>query len=253
MVGSCSAWGDKSSRASDGPRRSGVPQSLRTRSRPVPLEVPLAVPTRNAPAEALAPADQTPAPDTSAPDTCKSGVDFTARGDSTSLSDERMDSRLYRLAKTFWRGSHERSAHLVGQAFDTDCMMTMMEQITERIAKEGNSVVVGRGAPFFLREHPEAFHVFLYAPRVEKIRRLLQDGATQAEAQDLVDVVDRERIAYVKHYFNANWPTRSLYHLMMNTAVGNEAVIETILHTMHRVEGQPIATDYEQPKAPSPV
>jgi cytidylate kinase len=167
--------------------------------------------------------------------------------------DERMDSRLYRLAKTFWRGSHERSAHLVGQAFDTDCMMTMMEQITERIAKEGNSVVVGRGAPFFLREHPDAFHVFLYAPRVEKIRRLLQDGATQAEAQDLVDVVDRERIAYVKHYFNANWPTRSLYHLMMNTAVGNEAVIETILHTMHRVEGQPIATDYEQPKAPSAV
>ncbi len=167
--------------------------------------------------------------------------------------DERMDSRLYRLAKTFWRGSHERSAHLVGQAFDTDCMMTMMEQITERIAKEGNSIVVGRGAPFFLREHPDAFHVFLYAPRVEKIRRLLQDGATQAEAQDLVDVVDRERIAYVKHYFNANWPTRSLYHLMMNTAVGNEAVIETILHTMHRVEGQPIATDYEQPKAPSAV
>jgi cytidylate kinase len=167
--------------------------------------------------------------------------------------DERMDSRLYRLAKTFWRGSHERSAHLIGQAFDTDCMMTMMEQITERIAKEGNSVVVGRGAPYFLREHPEAFHVFLYAPRVEKIRRLLQDGATQTEAEDLVDAVDRERIAYVKHYFNANWPTRSLYHLMMNTAVGNEAVIETLLHTMHRIEGQPIATDYEQPKAPSPV
>ena len=167
--------------------------------------------------------------------------------------DERMDSRLYRLAKTFWRGSHERSAHLVGQAFDTDCMMTMMEQITERIAKEGNSVVVGRGAPYFLREHPEAFHVFLYAPRVEKIRRLLQDGATQAEAEDLVDAVDRERIAYVKHYFNANWPTRSLYHLMMNTAVGNEAVIETLLQTMHRIEGQPIATDYEHPKAPSPV
>ena len=167
--------------------------------------------------------------------------------------DERMDSRLYRLAKTFWRGSHERSAHLIGQAFDTDCMMTMMEQITERIAKEGNSVVVGRGAPYFLREHPEAFHVFLYAPRVEKIRRLLQDGATQAEAEDLVDAVDRERIAYVKHYFNANWPTRSLYHLMMNTAVGNEAVIETLLQTMHRIEGQPIATDYEHPKAPSPV
>ena len=162
--------------------------------------------------------------------------------------DERMDSRLYRLAKTFWRGSHERSAHLTNQAFDTDCMMEWMEQITAGIAREGNSVVVGRGAPFFLRENPEAFHVFLYAPRAEKVRRLLRDGATSHEAEEMVDTVDRERIAFVKHYFNANWPTRSLYHVMISTALGNEAVIETILQTMRLVQGHPRVTDYEPPK-----
>ena len=162
--------------------------------------------------------------------------------------DERMDSRLYRLAKTFWRGSHERSAHLTNQAFDTDCMMEWMEQITAGIAREGNSVVVGRGAPFFLRENPEAFHVFLYAPRAEKVRRLLRDGATSHEAEEMVDTVDRERIAFVKHYFNANWPTRSLYHVMINTALGNEAVIETILQTMRLVQDHPRVTDYEPPK-----
>jgi cytidylate kinase len=167
--------------------------------------------------------------------------------------DERMDSRLYRLAKTFWRGSYERASHLTNQAFDTDCMMSWMAQIADRIAQEGNSVVVGRGAPFFLREHPDAFHVFLYAPRAEKVRRLLQDGATKEEAEDLVDSVDRERMAFVKHYFNSNWPTRSLYHVMINTAVGNEAVIETILHTMQLVEGHPRATDYEPPRASNPV
>jgi hypothetical protein len=47
--------------------------------------------------------------------------------------DERMDGRFYRLAKTFWRGSYERSAHLTGQTFDTDCMMAMMEEITGKI------------------------------------------------------------------------------------------------------------------------
>jgi cytidylate kinase len=167
--------------------------------------------------------------------------------------DERMDSRLYRLAKTFWRGSHERSAHLTNQAFDTDCMMEWMEQITASIAREGNSVVVGRGAPFFLRENPEAFHVFLYAPRAEKVRRLLQDGATSQEAEEMVDTVDRERIAFVKHYFNANWPTRSLYHVMINTALGNEAVIETILQTMRLIQGHPRVTDYEPPKVSSAV
>jgi cytidylate kinase len=167
--------------------------------------------------------------------------------------DERMDSSFYRLAKAFWRGSYERSSSLGNQAFDTDCMVSMMEKIAPRIAQEGNAVVVGRGAPFFLREQPDAFHVFLYAPRVEKIRRLLKDGYAQSEAEELVDSVDGERIAFVKHYFDADWPTRSLYHVMVNTAVGNEAVIETILHTMHLVEGRPKATDFERPKVHSSI
>jgi len=163
--------------------------------------------------------------------------------------DERMDSRFYRMAKVFWRGSYERSSPLGDQAFDTDRMVSMMQEITGRIAEEGNAVVVGRGAPYFLRERSDAFHVFLYAPRAEKIRRLHEDGSGETEARDLVDAVDRERIAFVKHYFNADWPTRSLYHLMLNTAVGDGPVMETILSTMRRVEDRPKATDYEAPSA----
>jgi cytidylate kinase len=165
--------------------------------------------------------------------------------------DERMDSRLHRLAKTFWRGTSERSAPLGSQIFDTDRMMAMMQDIMNRIAQERNAVVVGRGAPFFLRENPDVFHVFLYAPRAEKIRRSMADGNSREDAEDMVDSVDRERAAYIKHYFNADWPTRSLYHLMLNTAVGNEPVIQTILDTMRLVEGQPKATDYEPAKVPA--
>jgi cytidylate kinase len=167
--------------------------------------------------------------------------------------DERMDSRVYRLAKAFWRGSYERSSALGNQAFDTDRMVSMMEEITERIAHEGNAVVVGRGAPYFLRERSDAFHVFLYAPRAEKVRRLRAGGSSESDAEELVDAVDRERIAYIKHYFNADWPTRSLYHLMLNTAVGDEPVIQTILNTMRLVEGRPKATDYEPAKVPSSI
>jgi cytidylate kinase len=166
--------------------------------------------------------------------------------------DERMDSRLHRLSKVFWRGSYERSSPLGNQMFDTDRMVSMMQEIMNRIGQEGNAVVVGRGAPYFLRENPDTFHVFLYAPRAEKIRRIMADGHTREEAEELVDSVDRERIAYVKHYFNADWPTRSLYHLMVNTAVGDQAVVKTILDTMRLVEGKPKATDFEHP-APQPV
>jgi cytidylate kinase len=167
--------------------------------------------------------------------------------------EERMDSRVHRLAKAFWRGSYERSAPLGNQIFDADHMMSLMQGIMNGIAREGNAVVVGRGAPYLLRENPDVFHVFLYAPRAEKIRRLVNEGHAQSEAEDLVDSVDRERIAYIKHYFNADWPTRSLYHLMLNTAVGNDAVIKTILHAMRTVEGSPKATGYEVPRIPTPT
>jgi cytidylate kinase len=166
--------------------------------------------------------------------------------------DERLDSRLHRLARSFWRGSYERnSAALGSQMFDADCMMEMMQKTMNTIGQEGNAVVVGRGAPYLLRENPDAFHVFLYAPRSEKIRRIMAEGHSEEDAAEMVDTVDRERIAYVKHYFNADWPTRSLYHVMLNTAVGNEPVVQTILDTMHLVEGRPKATDYERPSVPA--
>jgi cytidylate kinase len=164
--------------------------------------------------------------------------------------DERVDSTLRRFAKAFWRGSYERGSSLGQQVFDTDRMMSLMQGIMDRIGREGNAVVVGRGAPYFLRENPDAFHVFLYAPRAEKIRRLLADGHSEEEAEELVESVDNERRAYVKHYFNADWPTRSLYHVMLNTAVGDEPVIRTILDTMQLVQDRPKATSYESPRVP---
>jgi cytidylate kinase len=149
------------------------------------------------------------------------------------LCDERVDSRLYRLAKAFWRGSYERSMPLGSSiAFDTDRMVAMMEEICDNIAAEGRAVIVGRGSPFFLREREDTFRVFTYADRDEKIRRLVAAGKSREEVEELVDNVDRDRIAYIKHYFNADWPMRSLYHMMINTEIGDEKVIATILSAM---------------------
>lgn len=106
------------------------------------------------------------------------------------------------------------------------------------IAAEGSAVIVGRGSPFFLRERDDTFRVFTYAPHEEKIRRLLAMGRSPEEAEDLVENVDKERIAYIKHYFDADWPVRALYHLMINTVVGDEIVIATILNGMKTLESR---------------
>src|ERR1035438_6865651 len=99
--------------------------------------------------------------------------------------------------------------------------------------------VVGRGSPFLLREREDTFSVFTYAPHDEKIRRLVAVGRSREEAEDLVENVDKERMAYIKHYFNNEWPTRSLYHLMINTAVGDENVVATILSCMQTFAAHP--------------
>jgi hypothetical protein len=39
--------------------------------------------------------------------------------------------------------------------------------------------------------------------------------------------------------------------MMLNTAMGNESVIDAILNTMHLAKGKPKATDYEEPKIPA--
>lgn len=153
-----------------------------------------------------------------------------------SFCEERVDSRFQRMVKVFWRGSYERSMHLENQTFDPDRMVHIGEQVMQDIADRGSSVIVGRGAPYFLRDRDDAFHVFLYAPRAEKLRRIQDSGTRKNEAEDLVDTVDRERIEFVKHYFGADWPTRSLYHVMLNTAMGDENVITTILHSMRTLE-----------------
>ena len=153
--------------------------------------------------------------------------------------DERRDSRFHRLAKAFWRGSYQRSMELNTAApFDTDRFVAISEQVMSKVASAGNCVIVGRGAPYFLRERPDVFHIFLYAPRAEKIRRLRELGKSQSEAEELVDTVDHDRIEFVKHYFNADWPTRCLYHMMINTAVGNEHVLSAILSMKETLENR---------------
>jgi cytidylate kinase len=152
--------------------------------------------------------------------------------------DERCDPLFYRLMKVFMRGSMEQSVAVHGMGhFDADSMVEFMQRVISGAASEGNSVIVGRGAPFLLRGRPDTFHVFVYAPFEEKLRRLQAAGKSQAEAVEELASVDRQRVIFVRRYFDMEWPTRELYHLMINSKVGDEAVIHTVLNEIAQVEG----------------
>jgi cytidylate kinase len=155
--------------------------------------------------------------------------------------DERCDPLLHRLFKVFARGSYERSLPLAdAPGFDTDAMVALLHRVIEDVAANGNCVIVGRGSPYILRNRNDAFHVFVYASEAEKMRRLQQIGKSEKEAAELLRTIDHERSAFIKRYFGGDWPTRELYHLMINAGMGDEKVIETIFDAIEILERQAI-------------
>ncbi len=156
--------------------------------------------------------------------------------------EERPDPLYYRLFKSFLRGSYEGSlnAHKL-KLVDSECILKFTQQVVQHAAKTGNSVIVGRGSQHFLRDREDTLRLFLYAPREDKVRRLLGRGKSENEAEDLVDTVDRERSDFILKYFHVEWPDRAIYHSMINTAIGDDAVVHLILDLMKTVDAKVVA------------
>jgi cytidylate kinase len=153
--------------------------------------------------------------------------------------EEKTDPLYYRLFKSFLRGSYEGSinAHKL-KMVDSESIMRITERVVRQVADAGNCVIVGRGSQHFLDRQPGTLRVFLYACRQDKVRRVMATGKTEAEARELVDTVDQERSDFIQKYFNVEWPSRSLYHLMVNTSVGEEVAVQAIVDFMTTVKSR---------------
>lgn len=144
--------------------------------------------------------------------------------------EERNDPLYYRLFKSFLRGSYEGSINAPKlNLVDSETIAKITRRVVEHAAGKGNCVIVGRGSQQFLKARPDTLRVFLFAPREDKVRRLLGRGKSEKEAEELVDSVDRERADFIQKYFKVEWPDRAIYHMMLNTAIGEPPVVNMIL------------------------
>jgi cytidylate kinase len=158
--------------------------------------------------------------------------------------EERRDPLYQRLLKSFALGSSEgyRGGPPV-EMLDSDTIFKISQRVVEQAASAGNCVILGRGSQHFLQGRKDTLRFFLYAPTADKVRRLISEGNTQAHAEALVDTVDRERAAFIKNYFHADWPNPAVYHAMINTALGEDAVVEAILNFMKQDRAQRSTAD----------
>jgi cytidylate kinase len=142
------------------------------------------------------------------------------------------------------RGSFEGSLNAPRlKMADTECIREVTERVVRATAEGGKCVIVGRGSAYYLQSRRDAFHVFVYAPFDAKVRRLQASGKNASEAVHLAETVDRDRAAFIKQYFGVEWPDRQRFHLMINSSIGEETAVETIVDSITRLEKQGAGSD----------
>lgn len=145
--------------------------------------------------------------------------------------DERLDPWYYRVGKAFWHGSIERMPALPdAKVFDSERMAALVRDSLKEAAAAGRCVIVGHGAACALRGTPGVFHVFVYASMARKLRWFEANFPEHAkDAEQEIAATDKRRAAYVHRFYQQNWTDYRLYHLMMNSCMGFEAMVRATL------------------------
>jgi len=157
----------------------------------------------------------------------------------------RTDPVVYRVFQDFLRGAFEGGLPPTNRLHSLDArrIAVVSETAVKTALSSGPSVIVGRGSQFFLRNRKDVFQVFLYASRDHKIRRLISSGESQDRAIELIDTTDEARAAFVRQYLGLKWPERHLYHVMLNTEMGESCTATMLIDCLRQLE-----RDREKPR-----
>ena len=91
-------------------------------------------------------------------------------------------------------------------------------KIIRELAATRNCVIVGRCANFILRGRENVMNVFVTAPVVDCVRRVMEtDGLNLEEAEKKIKKVDKRRADYFKYFTGREWHDAALYDLCLNT------------------------------------
>lgn len=100
---------------------------------------------------------------------------------------------------------------------DENIYVDILGEVMKELARESNSVIVGRGGQYFLRDHPDAVHVLLTADHGHRVRFLAQKyQINEDKARQVVERGDKRRDNFYKKLKSKDFDDPSLYHLVLN-------------------------------------
>jgi hypothetical protein len=143
--------------------------------------------------------------------------------------DERLDPWYYRYGKILWQDPVYAPAPDENRSFDSARMAELIRQEILEAAGQGQCVIVGRGAACALMGHPGSFHLFVYATAKAKREWYMRNFPDQAQYADgNLAAFDKRRAANIRKFYGQDWCARGLYHMLINSCIGIEAMIAAV-------------------------
>lgn len=107
-------------------------------------------------------------------------------------------------------------------------MQALVQKAIRSAYQMGNMVILGRGSQILLQKDPDTLHIRIEAPledRIQNVKEWLKaekqtfqaDVEIRREAQDLIFERDAASQDYIKQFYQADWATPTLYHVVLNT------------------------------------
>jgi len=118
-----------------------------------------------------------------------------------------------------------------GDAAQAEYIFNEQGKFIRQLAQEGSCVFIGRRADYYLRDMPEAVHIFCYAEDAFKIERICKaENCSPEEAEKKMRDMDKRRKTSYEFTTGRKWANNRNYDLMINTsAFGIDKCVEQIV------------------------
>lgn len=143
--------------------------------------------------------------------------------------DEHPASAIARALKSFWIGNYYGWSTPPSDVTDQDYLANLTQIVILEAAKLGRCIIVGRGAQCALRDQTDAFHVFVYGSMEEKLKRVQARDPKAVVNESVLQEVDAARASYIRQYYKWDWMNPHLYHVMVDSDLGLDRAVSTIL------------------------
>jgi len=113
----------------------------------------------------------------------------------------------------------ERLLHPQRNFMDGQAYVELLHEIVPKIAEGGNTVIVGRGAQFILRDFPETYHVLLVAKETDRIRFMIDHyDLLLPESRRIIRRQARRRQRLMQLFYQDDYDRPWNYDLVLNTS-----------------------------------